>query len=94
MAQPRPSGTHATGWIVALALLAAAPAGGPWIASFDHTAPAAGDVAFSHPYQLTWVAAAAALAALATLLSRQAVPAMTVHGPRGAKRSSDARRLS
>ena len=85
MAQPRPSRAHVTGRIVALALLAAAPAGTPWIAPSEHTTRLAGGIPFFHPYPLMWVTAVAIL---------PAVPVMTAHGPRGAKRSSDARRLS
>jgi len=94
MAQPRPSLAHVTGWIVALGLLAATPAGTLSIPSFDHTTRLAGGIPFFHPYQLLWVAVVAVLSALACLLSRQTVPVMTVHGPRGATRQSEARRLS
>jgi len=94
MAQPRPSLAHVTGWIVALGLLPATPAGTLGIPSFDHTTRLAGGIPFFHPNQLLWVAVVAVLSALACLLSRQTVPVMTVHGPRGAKRQSEARRLS
>jgi hypothetical protein len=94
MAQPRPSRAHVTGWIVALALLAAAPAGTLGISSLDHTTRLAGGIPFFHSYRLMWVAVAAVLSALACLLSRQTVPVVTVHGPRGATRQSEARRLS
>jgi len=72
----------------------AAPAGTLGIPSFDHTTRLAGGIPFFHPNQLLWVAVVAVLSALACLLSRQTVPVMTVHGPRGATRQSEARRLS
>jgi hypothetical protein len=61
MAPPRPSRAHVTGRIVALILLAAAPAGTPWIASYSHTTAAAGRVQFFRWHQLTRLAARAIL---------------------------------
>jgi hypothetical protein len=61
MAPSRPSRAHVAGPVAALILLAATPAGTPWIPSFEHTAPAAGKVPFFRWHQLTRLAAGAVL---------------------------------
>jgi len=61
MAQPRPSRAHVAGRTVAVALLAAAPAGTLGIPPFDHITPAAGGLPVLLRCPVACVAAAALL---------------------------------
>jgi hypothetical protein len=94
MAQSHRSRAHVSGRAAALARLAPARAGEAWAPSSNHPTLAAGGIPSGHSCQPIRAAAAAEASAPACLLGGENCPRSASHGPGGATRQSNVRRLS